>query len=810
MENGYESKDSVQADDLTWREQEVLLLLAKHRTNREIADELHLAESTVKDYVGKILSKLYVRNRRQAVERAKELGLLEAEKRIDTKPRTNLPAETTPFIGRRDELAEIKRQFEGIRLLTLVGPGGIGKTRIALKFAEGATADFSDGTFFVSLAPISSVDHLIQTIAEALKFPLATHENPQHQLLRYLQKRQLLLVMDNFEHLLEGVDILSEILKAAPGVKILSTSRERLKLHTETIIQVGGMDFPFQKDSKDILDYDAATLFSQSASKVLPGFDPSAEELHRIAEICQIVQGMPLAIELAAAWLQILSIDEITKELEKGFDILSTDVRDTPERHRSIRAVFDHSWYLLNPSEKKVFKYLSVFRGGFTRDAAQQVSGATLQELMGLVNKSFLSLDPDSGRLEVHELLRQYAEEHLSKSPDVRASAQEAHAAYYAEFMEQRWQQVKGDRQLLALDEIEVDIENIRSAWRYFLYQGNAQKLWKFIIALWYVYWIRWWNLAGMELFAEAVSVLEEANNKEITAVKALALSMKTYFMAWLGLSEQGYLLAKEGVRTLQQCTHPQALWFAHLGVLVNAYFLHRSAEESEAVEKMITIAGEIDDKWLSAYTLFAASMVAVVNEDFVAAKQYAESELEIDEEIGNVIDSTLPLIVLGHVAFVDNELDTARGYYLRCLNISEEVRFHYAIQMSSKYLGKVILSMGEIGEAEKYLVQSLIITKEIGFVRDLINLYYEFARLWVALEKSEQAVELLSFILQHPASYEYRMLEGRIRDSAKELLTEIEVALPLEAFATAVERGKGLELEEIYSELVEHTRSSN
>jgi tetratricopeptide (TPR) repeat protein len=251
-------------------------------------------------------------------------------------------------------------------------------------------------------------------------------------------------------------------------------------------------------------------------------------------------------------------------------------------------------------------------------------------------------------------------------------------------------------------------------------------------------------------------------------------------------------------------------LWFAHLGVLVNAYFLHRSAEESEAVEEMITIAGEIDDKWLSAYTLFAASMVAVVNEDFVAAKQYAESELEIDEEIGNVIDSTLPLIVLGHVAVVDNELDTARGYYLRCLNISEEVRFHYAIQMSSKYLGKVILSMGEIGEAEKYLVQSLIITKEIGFVRDLINLYYEFARLWVALEKSEQAVELLSFILQHPASYEYRMLEGRIRDSAKELLTEIEVALPLEAFATAVERGKGLELEEIYSELVEHTRSSN
>ncbi len=391
MENGYLSKNDLQVDDLTWREQEVLILLAKHQTNREIADELHLAESTVKDYVGKILSKLYVKNRRQAVERAKFLGLLDVEKGIATKPQTNLPAESTPFIGRREELAEIKSQFEGTRLLTLVGPGGIGKTRLALKYAEGATKDFRDGTFFVSLAPISSVDQLNQTIAEALKVPLATHENPQQQLLRYLQKKQLLLLMDNFEHLLVGVDILNEILKSAPGVRILATSRERLNLHTETMLQICGMAYPFQNGSKDILDYDAATLFTQSASKVRPGFAPSAEELGQIANICQIVQGMPLAIELAAAWLQILSIDEISEELERGFDILSTDVRDAPERHRSIRAVFDHSWRLLNPAEQKIFKYLSVFRGGFTRDAAQQVSGASLQQLMDLVNKSFLS-----------------------------------------------------------------------------------------------------------------------------------------------------------------------------------------------------------------------------------------------------------------------------------------------------------------------------------------------------------------------------------------------------------------------------------
>jgi DNA-binding CsgD family transcriptional regulator len=226
MNNRDLSADVVYADDLTWREQEILILLAERLTNREIAERLHLAESTVKDYVGKILSKLYVKNRRQAVERAKSLGLLDGGSKMVGSPMANLPAEPTPFVGLRDELAEIKQHLVDTRLLTLTGPGGIGKTRLALKAAGEAAGDYEDGVFFVPLAPIRSVEPLIQTIAEGLKFPLATQEDPKHQLLRYLQNRQLLLVMDNFEHLLDGVGIVSEILQAAPGVKILATSRE--------------------------------------------------------------------------------------------------------------------------------------------------------------------------------------------------------------------------------------------------------------------------------------------------------------------------------------------------------------------------------------------------------------------------------------------------------------------------------------------------------------------------------------------------------------------------------------------------------
>ncbi len=803
MDKNNSISGEVYANDLTWREQGILILLSERLTNREIADRLHLAESTVKDYVGNILSKLYVKNRRQAVERGRELGLLDLDRKSVSKPKSNLPAESTPFVGRMDELTEIGQQLGKTRLLSLIGPGGIGKTRLALKAARGLVDDFVDGIFFVPLAPIRMAKDIIQTIAEGLKYPIATHEDPQHQLLRYLRKRELLLVMDNFEHLLDGVGIVSDILQAAPAVKILATSRERLNLQSETILHVSGMTFPNQVSGKDILNYDAITLFVQSANKVRPGFDPSPDELVSIANICQIVRGMPLAIELAAAWLHILNVDEITDELKKDLDILATEVRDVPARHRSIRAVFNHSWSLLDQDEQEIFTRLSVFRGGFTREAAQQVTEASLQHLAGLVNKSFLSHDPDSNRLEVHELLRQYAEGNLEKTPETSFSVQEAHAAYYADFMQKRWEHLKSNRQMGALAEIEADIENVRAAWRYYLDQRNAGQIWKFIYGIWHVYWIRWWNHAGMELFAEATRLLQGQGDEETLAVKALAMGFQSYFMSWLDLAEQGYEIAEESVAILEQLNHPMALAFAYDSLGLNAYFLHRYAEEAQALNKMVEIATELEDKWLLAFMLFGQSMVALVQDDYDEARRLAEINLKLYEEVGDVIGSTMPLIVLGHVALARSELEEARGFYLRCLKISQETGFHYAIQTACKYLSKVALSLGNLAEAEKYLFQSLRITKEIGFVRDIVNLLYEYARLNVARENPEGAVELLALVIEHPASRQYRMMEGRIRDSAKDLLAKLEAEISPEAYTAALECGRGLDLDGVVENML-------
>ena len=564
------------------------------------------------------------------------------------------------------------------------------------------------------------------------------------------------------------------------------------------------MGFPRHKGAADQGTDDAISLFEQTARKVRTGFRPSPDELEQIAQICQIVGGMPLAIELAAAWLHILSVDEITVELEKGFDILATEMRDTPERHRSIRAVFDHSWSLLDQTEQEIFLLITVFRGGFTREAAQQVAGASLQLLAALINKSFLSHDSNSGRFEIHELLRQYAQEQLVTASALNASAQEAHAAYYAAFMHENGELLRGKGQMAALAEIDTDIENVRAAWRFYLDQKNANQLWKFIYGLWHFYWIRWWNHSGMELFAEAVGGLEGVQDEESVALGALAKAFQAYFMAWLGLAEQGYTLAEESAETLEQYNRPEALLMAYDCLAVNAYFLGRMTEEISAIDKMRVIATNLEDEWLLAFTLFAASMAALLSEDYAEAERYAESNLIRYEAVGDVIGSTMPPIVLGHVALARKEYEKARVWYLRCLTVAEQVGFHYSIQTSSKYLGKVAVSLGNIAEAEKYLRQGLRITREIGFVRDIVNLLYEVARLRVTQGMAKEAVELLALVLENPASLLTRWLEGRISDNANDLLAKLEDDLPPEDYAAAFARGREMELDKVVTGLIE------
>lgn len=716
----------------------------------------------------------------------------------------NLPAQPTAFIGREAELAEARRLLADARLLTLTGPGGIGKTRLALKLAEDLQDQFSDGAHFVNLAAIDRAGDLTQLIADSIEFPLSSDDEPEKQLHRYLRNKQLLLVMDNFEHVLDGAPLVSTIMQAAPEVKVLATSRERLELQGEASLGVAGMSFPDSPPAEKRRGRDAIELFSQSAGRVLSDFDPTGETLEHVIRICRLVQGMPLAIELAASWLNTLTLQEIESELRRSLDILSTEMRDVPERHRSLRAAFDPSWSLARPAEREVFTRLTVFRGGFTRDAAQQVAGATLELLASLVGKSIVRHDPETGRFEIHELLRQYGAEKLDADPAASRAAHDVHAGYYADLMESRWDHLRDSRQLAALEEIDADIENIRTAWRYSIRKFDVSRLWQFVHSIRLVYTIRGWSYAGLELFSEAVRATTKAQEgEELQALTGLAIAYQGFFMAWLGRAEEGIELARQGAETLRRLSRPVELVQALNGLALCAQYLDLHAEQEQAARNALKIAVDRQDKWMEAFSLFQLSAARIQQRDYLGARESAERGLRLSEEIGDSFISLYDLSILGAAARNLGEFERARELYHGSLQISERLGYRWGIENASKYLGYVALAQGEIDEAEAHLHRSLRIADEIGLGRDLMNLLYDFARLRVAQERIEEAIELLVLVVGHPASRQARFTEGPIRGAAQSLIDELEGAVPADAYAAALKRGRSLELDEAVGALM-------
>ncbi len=325
--------------------------------------------------------------------------------------RHNLPCQPTPFVGREQELA-VLRQVLGnpsCRLLVLVGPGGIGKTRLALQAAAERVQEYRHGVYWISLAPLSSVEHVPWAIADALHFSFSGPRDPQVQLLDYLRDKEVLLLLDNLEHLLSTTPLLLDILQSAPAVRLLVTSRERLNLRWECAFDVPGLDLPQEGPGADIELSGAVQLFVNSARLVDPRFQLNAGDLLPVAHICQTLEGNPLAIELATSWVRRYSCAEIARQLQQSLPFLRTSWQDVTDRHRSLQAAFDHSWKLLSLEERGLFKKLSVFRGGFNFRAAAQVAGASAAVLASLQARSMLR-PAGPRRYELLEVLRQYGE----------------------------------------------------------------------------------------------------------------------------------------------------------------------------------------------------------------------------------------------------------------------------------------------------------------------------------------------------------------------------------------------------------------
>ncbi len=452
----------------------------------------------------------------------------------DGLPKHNLPFQTIPFVGRESLEDEIEQNLKNpvCRLLTLTGPGGSGKSRLAIEVARKHLKEFPGGVYFVRLAACESVTEIVPLIAKVLGLTFSAHKESgiqsesvlnvpvKQQLLGYLHDKTMLIVVDNFEHLLNGVELLIDILEAAPHVLLLVTSRIRLNTLYEYVCPVSGLDLPEEfplltpigpKD--DLARYSAVRFFKQCAQMTVPQFRINIKNQAHVLHICQAVHGMPLGILLATSWLAVLEPEEICAEIDQNFDFLETTLYGLPERQRSMRAVFNHTWRLLSDWEQRILQGLSVFQGGFSRQAASFVTGASLPDLKTLASKWLIERD-HQGRFILHELLRQFLAEKLDQDSDAKAKNKDKHLMFFVSFLQERSGDLEGNEPKQAIAEIGLEIENIRAAWSWALSQRNLEA-----IGL---------SLEGLAKFYELSASYQEGENAFALAGEMLMLTQDT------------------------------------------------------------------------------------------------------------------------------------------------------------------------------------------------------------------------------------------------------------------------------------------
>jgi predicted ATPase len=710
-------------------------------------------------------------------------------------PPPQLPAALVPFVGRERELGQLSELLAdpACRLLTLVGPGGSGKSRLAVEAASGLTDHFAHGVHFVPLAPVESVDAIVATIAQALGFPFAPAEGsaqaePQQQLLDYLHGKHVLLLIDNFEHLLEGAGVITDILRSAPDVKVLATSRARLNVWGEHLFTLRGMHYPVVAvdaaaegpELQNVAQYSAITLFMQGARQLRPDFEATTDDLRDIARVCQLVQGMPLGILLAAAWTEVLAPRKIAAEIEKSLDFLELGWRAVPERQRSLRAVFDHSWTLLTDREREAFQALSVFRGGFTREAAEQI-GASLRDLRGLVSKSFLQQATPAGRYEVHELLRQYATEKLAASPAAQAAARDRHSAHYTGALARFAVDLQGPRQRAAMAEIEADSDNVRTAWNRAVEQEQIDRLDRAMEGLARFYRRRGRYQEGEAAFGGAADRLtagahpsspgpgDTAHMGDRLRVLARALVWQAYFNRALGRRELATRLRRQSLALLQRpeladrdTRAERALLTQHMG---RAVFLSDYEQARHLLEQSLALYRTLDDRWRTAAALYSLGTAALFRGAYVDSRCALEESLKIFQALGDQEGTAWTMADLTAVATQQGRFEEAERLARESRTITQALGDREGIGIGLLALGRSVGYLGEFAKARSVLEECLRVFDDLGRPGWIIpaRAYLGRVNLHLGHYKDARADAVSSLELAREAGLRFRVGRARV-----------------------------------------------
>lgn len=737
-------------------------------------------------------------------------------------PKTHLPIFPTPLIGRERELEQLSQLLGDpqCRLLTLVGPGGIGKTRLAIEAASNMQDVFTDGVYFVPLAFANSTRFIVPVIADAVGFSFhhASHADPKTQLFGYLKEKQVLLLPDNLEQLLTepGIELLAELLGHAPKVKVLATSRECLGLQYEWVFEVQGLPVPESINAARTVQNTSVELFLQRTRRAYVGFNATPEDFPAIVRICQLMDGNPLGIELAAAWVRTLSCDEIAQEIEGGLDFLSVSAGDLPARHRSMRAVFDHSWKLLTEEEQRVLLRLAVFRGGFRREAAGAVAGATLSVLSSLVTKSLVRRS-GAGRYDLHELIRQYAAERLAEQADEQDETQARHARYYLIWFREQQKCLYGASQREALAELTADIDNLRLAWSWASAHGELVLLGQAMRVFASFHDIRGWLDEGLSYLRQAVEVLEPIERA------GLASAAEREALGRL-LACQGVLLFRQGnqgpaqavlersLALLRPLAVPEALIEPVMVYSLVNCVTGNLALAHQLMDEALALARASGDQWFTALCLtnqgvlsrfegryveayersqaglaawrttgdprFTAMGANLLSLNAVMLKRYAEAEdllqesLALNSSLGDRWGLGTAYRSVGRLAAMQGDYAQARNTLNEALEVFIELGAQGDAAQVLGDLGWTLLALGDTAQAEGAWLETLRIAIEGEQLPVGLEAVLGLASLRVRSGDKENAFELLLMTLDHPASLQ------ETKDRASDLRAELEAQL--------------------------------
>lgn len=725
----------------------------------------------------------------------------------------NLPAPTTGFVGREIELEQIISLLKHgeSRLITLVGTGGIGKTRLAQqvgwKLAQSLPGLFTGGIFFIPLATAYTEDILVATIANTLGLTLPARGDPWEEIFKLVSEKPTLLILDNFEGLIEYAPRLANLLKRAAGCHLLVTSRQLLDLYEEWVLPLDGLTYPQQSQDIDWRDYSGLQLFHQQARRKNLHFSFD-NQLDAAVRLCQILDGLPLGIELAAAWVHLLSCQEIVDRLLDTRDLPKSAFRNLPERQRSLRAVLQSSWDLLTDEQRLALTRSSAFLGGFTLTAAERVCNCDARTLASLVGKSLLKMEA-GGRYELHSLIQVFAGEFLSETE--KGAILQAHARYYATLLTQLQIGLAGPDEDKVLRQIEVEIDNLRMAWNWLITQAvetlhlatNAadivlESLEQFIPMLSMFYLRRGWYREAETVFNHARCAMELAGWAEIEPISRapfvlaqVSLALGRHCQA-LGLLERARALVGESIQLfnhyppgtglaeayhiLGQIEYQTGATEAAQTAYQNSLEIYRHAEIETGIASNLISLGVIAKnrgEFSRATQLYSECMqifeqrndqrgiwtclinlgnIANVQENYQEALRLYQEALLAVQPSGDPSRLALTLVNLGSVARETCDLDAAFHYYQDSLNTSRKIGDQRILTASLDGLGKTYLKRGNLTLARNYLAEAARSAQQAGLLPQLLDSLVSLGLLHLEQDSLRLALRILMAITRHPA----------------------------------------------------------